>query len=395
MGRKIRRSGVGTGVIQVNGYSTQWLRQGFDWVYAKEVIQRDPRLKAGDIVRLLGEKGTFQGLGVFDDHDPVVRRFRWDDGELDSTLFVQRLREALLRRVLPTETNAFRVLHGENDDTPGIRVDRWGDHLTLLLHSDSLRSLIPAWVSALETVFPGFPIWGHVRSSAGDNAPLGLLSGDGEESGIVTELGLRYVVRPSQSPDAGLFFDMRPLRQWLSHRWCGEDVLNLFCYTGAFSVSALSGGAKSVTSVDLSATYLNWLRENLALNGLNDPRHSCVESDAFKSLDRFRRKGEDFGVVILDPPSFSHSSAGNWSVQKDLRRLVVAGLRVLRPGGLLVVATNQGKMSPREFQKAIVEAGRKLDRRLVLLHQHSPPSDVPAALHFPESRYLKCWVIQG
>ena len=124
-------------------------------------------------------------------------------------------------------------------------------------------------------------------------------------------------------------------------------------------------------------------------------KHVFLQSDSFQALDRYRRKKEGFDVVIADPPSFSHSSQGTWSVQKDLKRLVIACLRVLVPGGLLIIATNHGKMSPREFSKAIQEAAYKEGRRLYLIHNYSPDTDFPAALHFPEARYLKCWVMKA
>lgn len=150
-----------------------------------------------------------------------------------------------------------------------------------------------------------------------------------------------------------------------------------------------------MTSVDLSAAYLERAKENFRLNGLDVDKHCFVEADTFAALDRLRRTGELFDTVLADPPSFSHSVNGTWSVQSDLKRLVIACLRVLKPGGTLIVATNNGKMPPRDFSKAILEASRKEKRRLRLLLNYVPGTDFPAALHFPEARYLKCWVMEA
>ena len=114
-----------------------------------------------------------------------------------------------------------------------------------------------------------------------------------------------------------------------------------------------------------------------------------------KVLDRFRRKGEHFDLIVADPPSFAHGPDGDWQVSTGLQRLVTGCLRVLVPGGWLVVATNQGSMSPRDFLKKIQGGAEQADRRVRLVHQGTPPHDFPAALHFPESRYLKAWVIEG
>ena len=160
-------------------------------------------------------------------------------------------------------------------------------------------------------------------------------------------------------------------------------------------MQALSHGADCVTSVDLSGTYLSWLNDNIELNELDKSRHEGIEIDALKALDRFRRKGQTFDVVLADPPSFSHSSSGIWSVQNDLSRLVNGMLRVLKPGGMLILASNHGKLSPKQFSKAILDASRKVSRRLRLVYVHQPGPDVPALLAFPSSRYLKCWVLQG
>jgi 23S rRNA (cytosine1962-C5)-methyltransferase len=226
--------------------------------------------------------------------------------------------------------------------------------------------------------------------------PQGLIWGERPaEDVVVTERGLKVGVRPWEGPDVGLYCDMRDLRAWLEPHWHNRRVLNTFAYTGMFSLAAAAGGAKHVTSVDLSEKYLDRARTNFRLNGLDDSRHEFDARDTFKALDAWRRKGDRFDIVIVDPPSFSHSPEGTWSSRKDLPRMVAAALRVTEPGGWLVVCSNQGKVSPKDFQKQIQAGAQKAERSLRLIHQGSQPLDFPAALDFPESRYLKCWVLQG
>jgi len=148
-------------------------------------------------------------------------------------------------------------------------------------------------------------------------------------------------------------------------------------------------------SVDLSGAYLERARENFRLNDLSCESHRFVEEDVFRAFDRFRRKGEIFDIIIVDPPSFSHGPDGKLSVRKDYARLVSAALRILKPNGWLVAATNQGSISPKEFRGILTDGSQKAGRSLRIIHEGSAPIDFPAALEFPQSRYLKCWVLQG
>ena len=148
-------------------------------------------------------------------------------------------------------------------------------------------------------------------------------------------------------------------------------------------------------TVDLSATAISRAERNFSINGLSGDRYSFWTEDTFAALDRFRRAGARFDRVVVDPPSFARGPDGVWSVEQGLSRVVAGCLRVLTQGGWILVATNQGSMSPKEFQKHIKAASFKTGRRLRLIHQGTTPHDVPAAIDFPESRYLKAWVLEG
>ncbi len=385
--------------VVVDGYSEQWLRQQFDWVYNKEVLATGKGVETGSLVEICTRQGQTLGVGVYagttEEQSVAVRRLSERIETIDVDFFVQRIRAAQSRRSIEPPTTAWRLVHSENDDLPGFVVDCWADSVSVTLSCPSLTSLLDDFLEALNVVHPFDNAVGHVRLPHGKQQYLGVLKGEFPERFVVQELGVDYWVHPQLSKDAGLFLDMRPLRAWLARQgWGDKRFLNLFCYTGAFSVSAAHHGAKTI-SVDLSTAYVERARENFRLNNIDLSQHQFVESDTFVALNRFRRKGELFDTVLADPPSFSHSSHGTWSVQKDLKRLVVACLRVLKPGGTLVIATNHGKMPPRDFSKAILDAARKEKRRLRLILNYVPGTDFPAALHFPEARYLKCWVMEA
>ena len=378
--------------IQVNEYSYSWLQRGFDWIYSKEVLKKKGSIKPGDWVSILSPNGSSLGVGIWCGEDIACRRFS-SHQEQPQEIMDRVLREALDRRPQFGAQECWRWVHAENDALAGVRIDVWGEEYVITLASPALQVLIPLLLSSIAKIRPAKAIWGYIRAK--EISSLGLLSGNGSVDGLwVQELGLQYWVEPNRSPDAGVFGDMRELRAWMSSYWKGKEVLNLFCFTGAFSVSAVAGGAEKVCSVDLSSTYIDWVRKNMEGNGFSLSEDCFVASDANKALERFRRKQELFDIVIADPPSFSHGEE-LWSVERDLSTLVLRCLRCLRSQGMLIIATNHGKMSPKEFSKAILQASYKANRPLRILKQYSPSIDHPAALSFPESRYLKCWVVQG
>ena len=389
--------------VVVNGYSENWLRQGFPWVYRDEVVGRTGGLVPGRVVEIRSRKGEVLGTGVWDEGRVEVRRFRRDAGPIDEALLRDRVKLARVRRPLPAATTAWRWLHGENDDTPGIRVDVYGHDLVVILDSASLEGLLNPLVQALRDEWEVRSIWLAWRPPPEDertpkSGEVRQLFGPELDRSVdveVLERGIRVGVRPWEGPDVGLYSDMRDVRAWLEPHWDGRRVLNLFAYTGMFSVAAARHGATEVHTVDLAAPCLDRARVNFERNGLPTDAHIFDQADALRALDARRRKGETFGLIVADPPGYARGPAGVWSISKDLPRLVAGCLRVLEPGGWLVVASNLGTMSPKEFQTAVHKGATKAGRSLRLLHQGSPPLDYPAALDFPESRYLKCWVLQA
>jgi 23S rRNA (cytosine1962-C5)-methyltransferase len=389
----------GDGVI-VDGYSERWLRRRFPWVYPKEVVRG--RGRAGAEVLVRSGAGEVLGRGIGDDGWLAVRVYRHDGGPLDDAWLFGVLDRAKALRdvVVDGSTDAHRLVNAENDGLPGIRVDRWGDRLVLILDSPAVAGLVdgiarwaadrlaPAGIHLCYRPDPRDTI----DIAAADPRP-GLVAG-APTAGPVTvrERGLAFRVRPDEGPDVGLYPDMREVRAWLEPRWRGRRVLNLFAYTGAFSVSAAVNGAASVTTVDLSEKYLGRAKDNFAANGLPVDPEKFLAEDTFKALDRFRRKGETFDAIVSDPPSFSHGPSGLWSAAKDTPRLVAACARVLAPDGWLIAASNLGEMSPHAFRGEVDEGIRKAERAGQELWFGGQGPDYPAATWFPEGRYLKVGV---
>ncbi len=392
-----------SGVVHVNPYSAGWLRKGFPWVYPKEVHGRRPR--KGQRVDLQDADGTYLGTGIADDGWIAVRVLRHDDGPVDRDWLFGVLDRALgLRQQLfGPDTTGYRICNAENDGLPGIRIDWWSHYGVVILDTPSLAGLVDgvaAWLTdrlnARGVYLCYRPDSRDDRKVADFSPPPGLVSGVAASSDVtVLERGLRLRARPSDGPDVGVYSDMRDVRAWLEPHWGGTTVLNTFAYTGAFSVAAAVNGASDVVTVDLAGPYLERAEDNFRANDLDPGMHRFIESDTFDVLDRFRRSGETFDRIILDPPSFSRTKDGRiWNSKKDMPRLVASAARVASDNGWLVVCSNRGELSPRDFRglihKGIAKAGRKGQE----IYWGGQASDFPWLTTFPEGRYLKVGVFR-
>ena len=391
-----RKTRTPTSTVKVNGHSAEWLKKGFQWVYPNEITGLPARLEPGMKVQIEDKNGQHHGWGIYDSGWISVRRFTSTQKQQITPDFIkERIKAALTLReaLLPPETTAWRLINNENDMLPGVRIDVWGEAASLRLDSPSLKVLIDPICDALEELLKIKTIYQGWRVDPRDSFDLPnneskLVRGPAVDELTVSERGLLYRVRPWAAADAGLYPDMRDNRAWLEPHCAGRDVLNLFAYTGAFSVVAASRGATSTLTTDLSQSTLDRAKVNFELNGLLNDEHEFVSGDNFKVLDMLRRKSRMFDLIVADPPAFSRSDAA-FSVSKDYAKLVTYALRVLRPGGLLAMATNQGTFKPRAFQEAIMKGARKAKRPLQLIHSGTQAPDFPSALEFPEGRYLK------
>lgn len=389
------------GGVRVNAYSEGWLRKRFPWVYPGEVQGGLPA-RAGTEVTVIGPKGDTLARGLSDTGWLAVRVFRHDDGPLDAAWLdgVLDRADALRARVVPAQTTGWRMIHGENDGLPGIRLDWWDGWATLVLDSPALAPLVPLLVERLQARRTVHGVFLCYRPDPRDDldlsgvspAPGWVLGERPADEVSILERGLTMLVRPWEGPDVGSYLDMREVRRWMEPSWAGRSVLNTFAYTCAFSVAAAKGGAERVVSVDLSGKYLDRGRANFVANGLDPAEASFEVDDTFKAMDRYRRKGQLFDVVVLDPPSHSHGPGGVWSAKRHMPRLVSSAARITAPAGWLVVASNQGQVSPREFRGQVADGLKKADRAAAEIAWFGAAPDFPAAVTFPEGRYLKVGV---
>lgn len=397
MGRG-RRS-ASSGELVVNAYSEKWLRRGFPWVYPAEVVRGGGAPGAEVVVR--SGQGAVLGRALCDRGWIRARVYRRDDGPLDRAWLFDALDDAAALRdaVLDGETTGYRLVHGENDRLPGLRIDWWSHFAVVTLDAEAVAPLLDgvrAWLQDRRS--PRGVFLTYRTDPRDDRDPVDFRPAAGWIDGRpppgpvrVQERGLCFDVDPGAGADAGLYPDMRDVRAWLEPHWGGRRVCNTFAYTGAFSVAAAFHGASEVVSVDLSGTALERARANFRANGLDPTAYDFEAADTFKALDRLRRTGRRFDLAILDPPSFSRG-AGVWSAKRDYPRLVASACRVLDDGGWLLAASNQGEVSPRAFRGFLTDGAARASCDLQQLFRGAQAADHPARLAFPESAYLKVGV---
>lgn len=303
------------------------------------------------------------------------------DATRSCSIFRQRrIAEALGRRaaLARSETSAYRLVHGAADGTPGLAVDRFAD--VAVVHGDS-ASVLDEWLPAVRTELESFCPTGYTKLRPPNRGRLRPSEhaqpvwGPPRDEVVVTEHDVRYLVRPAAGLSVGLFLDMREVRRWLLEHSRHRTVLNLFAYTCSLGVCAAVGGAERVVNLDVSRPYLEWGKANYALNNLGVDARDFIYGDALDWLGRFARRGEQFHVVIVDPPSFSSTP---FSVTRDYVRLVELAARVVAPNGTLLAATNHAATSSNRFDAWLAEGLSRSGRDGRILQKwHEPSIDFP------------------
>jgi 23S rRNA (cytosine1962-C5)-methyltransferase len=308
-------------------------------------------------------------------------------------------RFALRAAIIETQvTDACRVVHGASDNWRGWYVEQLGDFL--LSQSESpLSNVQRTALDAMHRRVYHKTLSRHVRlSAAAENSPQSVMGAAAPERFVIRENGAQFELSFSEGYSVGLFLDQRDNRRRLLTRHVAADfslrtqhsefsVLNTFAYTCGFSVCAALAGAQT-TSLDLSKKYLEWGKRNFALNGLDPARHDFIYGDTFDWLKRLAKKGRQFDLVILDPPTFSQSKEhGAFRAEKDYSKLVSAALPVLPPGGVLLASTNAAALPPEKFLANIAGAVQAARRKIVQQHYVPQPPDFPISREEPA--YLK------
>ena len=390
------------------------LRRFHPWVFSGAIARMDDGLEEGDVVRVIGFDGSFLGVGHVQVGSIAVRILSFHDVTIDDDFWQSRLAAAWqVRRsigIYRTEEASFggehfsrgvnttyRLVHGEGDNLPGLVIDCYGKTAVMQAHSVGMHVSRMAIAKALKEVMGDRleHVYYKSETTLPFKANLGqenefILGGPTDED-LTTENGLRFHVDWLRGQKTGFFVDQRENRALLEHYAKGRTVLNMFCYTGGFSVYAMRGGASQVHSVDSSAKAVELTNANVALNfPPEDHRHEAFCEDAFKYLDSHDDK---YDLIILDPPAFAKHRGALRNALKGYTRLNVKGFQRIRKGGILFTFSCSQVVSKEHFRQAVFTAVAQAGRKVRILHQLHQPADHPINIYHPEGEYLKGLVL--
>lgn len=370
------------------------------WVFSGAIDRLEGTVEEGDIVAVYTSDDRFVGMGHSAIGSIAVRIFSFQEVEPDLSFWCGKIKSAFdLRQKIGLtsrkDTNVFRLIHGEGDGMPGLIVDFYNGTAVLQAHTVGMWLIRHTLAEALKTVMGDLLTAVYDKSAKTmpfkasvepvDGYLLGELS-----SREVMEYGNRFLVDWEEGQKTGFFVDQRENRKLLSQYSFGKDVLNMFCYTGGFSFSAMRGGARLVHSVDSSAKAIELTRQNVELNFPGDQRHQAFAAEAFDFMKDIRDK---YDLIILDPPAFAkHRGALNQALQ-GYKKLNTKAFQQIRPGGILFTFSCSQVVTRTNFREAVFSAAAISKRNIRVLHQLSQPGDHPVNIYHPEGEYLKGLVL--
>lgn len=395
-----------------------WVFSGaIDRMLDEEGAEAQP--EEGDWVEVVSKAGDFLGIGQYQIGSIAVRLFTFGNEEFGEEFFLQRLQAAYdLRKslgLIRPDNNAFRLVHGEGDGLPGLIIDVYDGTAVMQAHTQGIHYIREALAEDLMRVAGAdirnvyyksettLSYKSEARQTAEDGVN-GYLIIDGKKvenreegkaleasiSDVAIENGLKFHVDWLKGQKTGFFVDQRENRALVEKFSKGRKVLNMFCYTGGFSFYAMRGGAELVHSVDVSQQAINLTNNNVKLNYPEDPRHEAFCEDAFHYLDRM---GDQYDLIILDPPAFAKHRKVLHNALQGYRRLNAKAFEKIQPGGILFTFSCSQVVTKDDFRCAVFSAAAQSGRRVRILHQLHQPADHPINIYHPEGEYLKGLVL--
>lgn len=387
--------------IQLRRGKAESLRRFHPWVFSGAIAAQSRDLQEGDLVQVLDDQGNFIAVGHYQIGSIAVRVLSFERRDIDEAFWVERIGEAYsLRRGLKLagreDNDVYRLVHGEGDRLPGLVVDVYGATAVMQAHSVGMHvqreiiadAIIRATEGDIQNVYYKSETTLPYKADLGQEN--GFLRG-GSPANIATENGLKFHIDWLKGQKTGFFVDQRDNRSLLEHYAKGRSVLNMFCYTGGFSVYALRGGATLVHSVDSSSKAIDLTRANAELNFPGDTRHDAFAEDAFRYL---QRAGNDYDLIVLDPPAFAKHKEALRNALKGYTRLNAIAFEKIKPGGIVFTFSCSQAVNKDQFRLAVFTAAAQSGRHVRILHQLHQPADHPINIYHPEGEYLKGLVLQ-
>ncbi|MDR3235308.1 MAG: class I SAM-dependent rRNA methyltransferase [Prevotellaceae bacterium] len=376
------------------------LRRFHPWVFSGAIARYEGNAEEGDVVEVLSHDGDFLAAGHYQNGSITVRILSFTPCAAEAAFWEDTLRKAQALRTAAlhcADTTAYRLVHGEGDNLPGLIIDIYGNTAVLQAHSIGMFRARADIVAALQKIY------GEQLSAVYDKSSATLASTANEAvadsylyragtpENIALENGYRFAVDWEQGQKTGFFLDQRDNRQLLSHYAKGRSVLNLFCYTGGFSVYALGGGAANVCSVDSSQRAIELANRNAALNFSAAAPHEAIAADAFDFLRRSEPNA--YNAIILDPPAFAKHKGALHNALQAYKRLNAAAFSRIASGGIIFTFSCSQVVGKTDFRNAVFSAAAMAGRNVRILHQLTQPADHPINIYHPEGEYLKGLVL--
>ena len=377
------------------------LKRFHPWVFSGAVHHTEGDLAEGDIVEVLNNEGRFVALGHWQVGSIAVRVLTFNRQKIDLEFWKKRLTTALdVRKSIGVAgtpyNNMYRLVHGEGDNLPGLIIDIYGENAVMQAHSvgmhvsrmqiaEALKAVMGDTLNAIyyksETTLP-------FKASLGQEN--GFILGESNDN-VAIENGLKFYIDWLKGQKTGFFVDQRENRSLLEKYSRGRKVLNMFCYTGGFSVYAMRGGAELVHSVDSSAKAVDLVNANIELNFPDDKRHKAFAEDAFRFLDEMKEGAYD--LIILDPPAFAKHKDALKNALRGYTKLNVKAFEKIPAGGILFTFSCSQAVNKDQFRMAVFTAAAMAKRKVRILHQLHQPADHPINIYHPEGEYLKGLVV--
>lgn len=376
------------------------LQRFHPWIFSGAIQKIDGNPEEGDIVTVYTAGKEFIARGHIQVGSIAVRVLTFKDEPIDYNFWYKRISTAYnLRKSIgivdAENNNTYRLVHGEGDNLPGLIIDIYGNTAVMQAHSVGMHVNRKDISQAIQEVIGNSITNIYYKSEttlpykADINKDNGYLLGSNAES-ISTEYGLKFHIDWLKGQKTGFFIDQRENRSLLEKYAKGRKLLNMFCYTGGFSIYALRGGAELVHSVDSSAKAIDLTNANVKINFPEDNRHKAFAEDAFEFLDRM---GSNYDLIILDPPAFAKHRGSLHNALIGYRRLNAKAIEKIQPGGILFTFSCSQVVSKEHFRTAVFTAAAIAKRNVRILHQLTQPADHPVNIYHPEGEYLKGLVL--
>lgn len=384
--------------VQLLPHKTQSIERRHPWIFSGALKKMPEDVADGQVVAVLDSRGNELAKGHFNHGSIAVRVLTFENEAIDQAFFTKRITNAVaLRKLLNlfrTDNSICRLIHGEGDELPGLVVDFYGGVAVIQCHSFGMYQQIDLIVEALKSALPNELTAIYNKSS--DTLPKrdqiidGYLFGTCETPHITLENGVKYNIDWINGQKTGFFIDQRENRALLAKYSRDKKILNTFCYSGGFSLAALKNGANEVHSLDSSKKAIELTDNNILLNELVD-KHTSIVADAMVYI---RETGEDFDIVILDPPAFAKHRDKRHQAVQGYKRLNAMAMSHIRPGGLLMTYSCSQVVDKSLFTHTIIAAAIESGRSVRILEQLHQPADHPINAFHPEGEYLKGLLVQ-